>query len=333
MEEKKSFDKNLFNEKSLYRLNIRELRHIGREMGVPSPTTKKKQELVEYILNVVYGKVEIPVRNIYGRKPNEKNIDKELLFKKIRVNSDFNQEFHTYTFNEEFGALKVSSPSSEYDSQDNVETKIYCLNNGKHLLRTKAFIESPNDIELTPEFVEKFKLENLDIVEIIICENFIKLISVNGIKKQENLTEINVCNTTLHSGQNRDFYLSTKEEINSEIEKLIKNYSDKDITLLLFTKNDYNNKNLQSIKYLEDENNSQIYKKLMLFAGLCEKSALSGEDIIVVIEDGSLMKSILSEFDPDISKRIEKHLYETFHNIIKLGNIYISFNIEEEIIY
>ena len=51
---KNNIDTTLYNEKSLYLLNIRELRDMGRKFGVPSPTTLKKQDLVEYILKIVY---------------------------------------------------------------------------------------------------------------------------------------------------------------------------------------------------------------------------------------------------------------------------------------
>ena len=52
MKKEKVLDKNLYNEQNLNLLNIRELRLIGRKLGVPAPATLKKQALVEYILKV-----------------------------------------------------------------------------------------------------------------------------------------------------------------------------------------------------------------------------------------------------------------------------------------
>ena len=67
-------DENLYNEKTLFLLNIRELRDIGRKFGVPSPTTMKKQELVDYILKIVYGEVQTETRSACGR-PNVREFD------------------------------------------------------------------------------------------------------------------------------------------------------------------------------------------------------------------------------------------------------------------
>lgn len=44
-----------FTEEELYKLNIHELRDIARQIGVHSPTTKKKEELVAESLEIVYG--------------------------------------------------------------------------------------------------------------------------------------------------------------------------------------------------------------------------------------------------------------------------------------
>lgn len=44
-----------FTEEELYKLNIHELRDIARQIGVHSPTTKKKEELVELTLQIIYG--------------------------------------------------------------------------------------------------------------------------------------------------------------------------------------------------------------------------------------------------------------------------------------
>ena len=334
MEEINSLDQALFNEKSLYLLNIRELRALGRKFGVPSPTSKSKQELVDYILKVVYGEIEIPVRkNNYGRKPNSNSFDMGLFLDKIKTNTDFSDELKSYSFVEDFGLSKVSSPTSEYITGENFETRIYFEENGKHFLRTKAFIGSADDIEITTEFAKKFGLINLDVVEVIICENLIKPVSINGIKLEDNFTDIIVDNSVLRSGQSRDFYLCTKEEIRSEIEKLIEISDSRNISIVLFTENDYKGKNLQSIKYFEDEDKSQIYKKLMLFAGMCEKATHQGDDLIVVLEDGNCIKNILDKFDEDVQSRTTRYLRETFNKITKLGNIYLAFYLEAEVSY
>ena len=81
--DKNNIDKNLYNEKSLYLLNIRELRDMGRKFGVPSPTTMKKQDLVDYILKIVYGEINPPIRSSCGR-PNSREFDMNRYVDKIK---------------------------------------------------------------------------------------------------------------------------------------------------------------------------------------------------------------------------------------------------------
>ena len=83
MKKEKKIDENLYNEKSLYLLNIKELRDLGRKIGVPAPATLKKQDLVDYILKIVYGEIDAPKRSSFGR-PNVREVDMEHYLAKIK---------------------------------------------------------------------------------------------------------------------------------------------------------------------------------------------------------------------------------------------------------
>lgn len=326
------FEQSLFNEQSLYLLTLKELRIMGRNFGVPSPTTKSKKELIDYILGVVYGKVKVPVRNVYGRKPTDNSFDVDKFIDKLKKNSEMTDEFKNLSILDNMGLAKVSSPTESYDTLSTLETKIYCFENNKHLLKSKVFIESPDDIEISEEFAKMFNLENLDVVEIIVRENLIKLVSVNGIKKKDNFSQLSIADQKLEEGSSKVFYLSTKEEIKKELNNLISSCEKFDIKPAIFSANEYKD-NIISVQYLETEDKSQIYKKLMMFSGLCEKAVQSGQDIVIIFEDGNWLKSKMGEFEEDIYSRLEKNLVEIFTKITKLGNVLVSFDIEEEYTY
>lgn len=55
-----------YNKETLSKMRIYELRDLGREKGVRSPTSLKKQELVEKILEITCGEAE-PYRTNRGR--------------------------------------------------------------------------------------------------------------------------------------------------------------------------------------------------------------------------------------------------------------------------
>ena len=88
MKKEKRIDENLYNEKSLYLLNIKELRDLGRKIGVPAPATLKKQDLVDYILKIVYGEIDAPKRSSYGR-PNVREVDMGQYLAKIKKKLTF----------------------------------------------------------------------------------------------------------------------------------------------------------------------------------------------------------------------------------------------------
>lgn len=70
-----------FNEEELYKLNIHDLRDLAREVGMISPTTKSKDELVVGILSIIYG--EAPKREAKlgaGRPAKNRKKTSKLLF-------------------------------------------------------------------------------------------------------------------------------------------------------------------------------------------------------------------------------------------------------------
>ena len=62
----------VFTEVFLNSLGIYDLRKIGTKIGVKSPTTLKKQQLIKEILCVQSGK-KPPIKSVKGRKSNRIN--------------------------------------------------------------------------------------------------------------------------------------------------------------------------------------------------------------------------------------------------------------------
>jgi transcription termination factor Rho len=73
-EQKEIVMNNQFNEESLQKLGIFELRNLAREVGVYSPTIYKKQEIIDKILEIVTGKKEPYIaKTKQGRPPKSIN--------------------------------------------------------------------------------------------------------------------------------------------------------------------------------------------------------------------------------------------------------------------
>lgn len=334
MDEKNQVDEVIYNEESLNLLNIKQLRALGRRFGVPAPASKKKKELVDYILNVVYGKVEVPARTSYGR-PSTSEFDMDKYLDKIKKNYDFSDKLKTITFNDKLGYATLSNASSNYSTlDDKIETRVFCKDNEKYYLRVHAFVKSNDDIEITESVVKRFNLENFDVVEIIKTDRLFKIYSINGQKVKEKIGKIYIDGKELVWGQNQDFYLSTKEELNNSIQSLIKQSENNKLKLVILSENEYeHNEDTTIVKYDEKEDKSLTYKKFMMLMGLCEKYIINGEDLIVCIEDADIIEKTISKFDDDVIERISRYFKDMFKTIVDLGNAIVSFKIEMDFKY
>lgn len=328
--ENSEIDKSLYSEKSLYLLNIRELRDLGRKFGVPAPTTLKKKELVDYILKVVYGEVKVPVRSSYGR-PSVREFDMDKYVSKIKKNSEISNELKNVKL-KNFGTMKVADAREKY-IENEIETRVFCRDGEKFYLRVREFVASPDDIEISGEFVEKFKLEDFDVVEITRSGDMFKIISVNGIKRRTCYDKIMIEGTRLRSGKSQDFYLSTKEEMQEALKKLSKDSEESGIKLIALSHERLDGKTTECVTFDDEEESSKIYKKVVYLIGLCEKAVFDGQDFILAIEDADRVEENLEYFEKDISLRIKKYIQNSIPRFSNLGNVVVLFKCEREVDY
>lgn len=328
---KENIDQNLFNEKSLHLLNIRDLRDMGRKFGVPSPTTMKKHELVDYILKIVYGEVEIPLRNTCGR-PSVREFDMDKCISKIKHTTTSNDAFK-YSLERDYGTSMASSNSEQYTQPAEIKIRTYLTEGDDCYLRVKQFLSSPNDIKISKKIADKLKLENFDVLEIEEFDDLFKIITINGIKVQNKFENLECCGSQVTRGNTQNFYLRTKEEVIAEITELEKYCTENNIKIIIFSTNNYSGKNTECVTYSNKEDYSAIYKKFMNFSGLCEEALYNSEDVLIVVENIDDVEKLIFAFDNDISVRIKKHFQNLTTKVVTLGNAFVSFKLENEITY
>ena len=335
--EKENFepiDKGLYSEKSLSLLNIKDLRDLGRKFGVPSPTTLKKQEIVDYILKIVYGEITVPERNVCGR-PSVREFDMDKYVSKIKKNTVLTDKLVKYTLEDDFDFVpsKLAAPKSSLETNENIEQRVFVEDNGKFYLRTRSFVHSDNDIEISKTIAQKYKLENFDVLEIAIGDDFFKIISINGIKIVDKFKELTVQRFNLKSGSKEVFYLRTKEEIENDILRLVESSTKADIkTLVLSSNKNFENKE-NFVVFDESESYSAIYKKLMRYVELAEQALFNSEDILIIIDEAKIVLKAIDSFEKDVSDRIKKHLNSTIDRMIKTGNVILFYRVRENITY
>jgi len=191
----------LYTKDELLGLGIYDLRELGRDVGVSSPTSMKKEPLVDAILSILYG--EAPKRNIgkgRGRpakakeKPNKLYVD---LIERIETPDVYSSficdEDTSYESSFNYDRLlesKVASYQSPYVNDalndENIITlkkAVVSFEDEKVYARKLKFVQSEKDHEIPDVIVKDFNLKDCDVVEFL-PDDFNKkveqVIKVNG---------------------------------------------------------------------------------------------------------------------------------------------------------
>ncbi len=321
---KNKIDTTLYNEKSLYLLNIRELRDMGRKFGVPSPTTLKKQDLVEYILKIVYGEVA-PTRSNYGR-PNVREFEMDKCLDKIKKNTDITDELLKFTL-DDFSAiadLKVAMPK-EKQIADNIKTLVYIEEDDKCFLKKHAFVSSKDDIKIGKELAEKLELVDYDVIEARVEGELFKIITVNGNRKNNKFKDFVIKSNTLEAGKQTVFDIETNEEKENIILNIQNECQERDLNLVIFANKKCTGWCTNCVEYNLEDDFSITYKNFMKFMGECEKHIFKGEDIVVLIDEMAVVNNVLDAFDEDVNKRAKTNVSEAVNKILALENLVIAF--------
>lgn len=332
--ENKHIDENLYNEKSLYLLNIRELRDIGRKFGVPSPTTMKKKDLVDYILKIVYGELCPPIRNACGR-PNSREFDMNKYIDKIKKNSSQVELLKEIRLNNNIDSglvFKLAAPKDEYFVGE-IEQRVVFREGKNCYLRKRQFIKSEDDEKIDCQIADNLKLENFDVIEVIFSQIGMKIVSINGEKIANKIKTFEVGKHKIGAGFSKVFHLRTKEErenLNLEIKNSCNNLG---LQLITFGLEEYNGSCIKNFLLDVSENYNNQYKQFITFIEYCKKLIYENKDFIMLIQDMKLIDNILDSFDDDVVDRIKSHLNEDLNDIVKLGNVLIGFNFAKKSSY
>lgn len=186
-------DKNKFSREVLLEMNLLELRDLARELGVPSPTVLKKNELVEKTLAVINGDAEPAEKSKRGRPP--KPISK--IGKLVEVIKGDNNMMETQTFEPEQKVKSVApkfeeEPSLELDDTTEREGVLEIHNDGFGFLRVVNYEPGEKDAYISNPQIKKFQLKRGDLVKGRVksvrdnrYDAVIKIVSVNGIPVEE----------------------------------------------------------------------------------------------------------------------------------------------------
>lgn len=192
-------DKNLeFTREDLLCLGIYDLRELGRDVGVCSPTTLKKENLVDAILAVIYG--EAPKRRIgKGRGRPTRRADRpsrlflDLVDKSSAPKCDtsfiFGDNPKNNPYQETLISARVASTSVAYEDDEarnnpyTAKKGIVSIEDDGVYVRKFKYMPSEYDMLIPVELVGKYKLDDNDVIEYFISsDNKVGgIVSINGV--------------------------------------------------------------------------------------------------------------------------------------------------------
>ncbi len=330
--DKNNIDKNFYSEKSLYLLNIKELRALGRKFGVPSPTTMKKQDLVAYILKVVYGEIEPPIRSSIGRPTAAQEFDINCYIDKIKKNTEMSERLKEVSLGMdafEFPSFKASAPKDEFNTGEIVQRVVFASDSGWSL-RKWRFVESDGDIPISKEVATALGLENFDVVEVISTDSGVKIVSINGKTITKNIKPFEINSEIVGAGSRKVFYIRTKEKIEEEIEKIKQNAKSQGLKLVYFGANNCGEGAFFKFSGIAG---AGAFKDFMAFVQHIKKLVYENQDVVAVVEDMLAVEAIFSSLDEEVSARAKAALAAEVCDFVKLGNILLTFHKLETLNY
>lgn len=304
---------------SLLKLGIFELRSVGRDLGVKSPTSKKKEDIIEEILAITSGEKEPYVRpNAKGRPPLATS---KFGYQATDVPDEVLWDMPMAT------ELKVSSNSDE----ESVREGIVCITTkGFGFVQADYNVDTKNDAYLETTFITRYKLKTGDKVEVVVKE----------IPSQFIPTVIDVRKVNGHPAILNEKHLKTFNIVKGK--KLIGMYKGENIfngerVLITSTPSDVINfyNNYKGTKFLVNANSlpeefidgainascfdkpSTRYRTLDIVVNSAMRLAERGEDVVVCVADIAFLPIAYMEYN---SETLGESSYTT-ESLLKLKQI------------
>ncbi|MCL1901373.1 MAG: hypothetical protein FWG51_03120, partial [Firmicutes bacterium] len=154
--------------KFLESIGIFELREIGREIGVYSPTTLKREALVNKILDIYEGRTKPIARTNRGRPVKVLGNTKDIV-SSVRTQAELNYEFDKI----DRSLLILREPISSFEALKS-EEDLQCAGilditiEGYGIIKVKNFSRSDIDAYIPLSLVENYQLKSGDLVHGIV---------------------------------------------------------------------------------------------------------------------------------------------------------------------
>lgn len=161
---------NEFSNRELQKMDIHELRVLARQVGVSSPTSKNKSDLIDNIMEIVLGKKTPDFKNINRGRPCKKENTRCKVYQPIFTTQEFDNEF------------LVASGTSEYslNKKNTIVSGVISCEGKKTYIRKFKFAETLDDVLLDDHIINMYGIKENDVVTYTKSDSGINIYTING---------------------------------------------------------------------------------------------------------------------------------------------------------
>ena len=306
---------NEFSSRELQKMDIHELRVLARQVGVSSPTSKKKADLIDCIVAIIVGKAVPEFKNINRGRPAKQTVSTYIV-------ADISNYKPIFAINEFEDDFMVASPSGDYALNKRnavVNGVVTKLDDGMYLKKFK-FADTLDDAVLSQEIQNLYNLKENDVVTYAKTNASVDIHTING-KPASAEGKIKVAEKDIVLGKRNIVFVSSLTDKRNLVLSL-QNYgrliylpgnsvpvitSPTTITIPLssFTDDEIINNFCSSCDV------AQFYKK-------------SGGNVIFVSDNFLSVISAVKQFEYEKSVQLEQELFSKIQSLINQGITFIG---------
>ena len=299
---------NDFSQRSLAKQDIHLLRDMARYLGVASPTSKKKEQLIADILDIVYGKAMPQVKNLNRGRPAKNQVS---------------YTSPSYQFGE-FGmpkmqpGLQVASPGQSYqsDALSAPMRGVVVKQDGKYYIRKYRFVQSVGDVKLTEKQLKDNDLKVNDVVDYIKQDGKLLILSQNAVVEQALQVDQDIV-----PGKRNLVYVTCLQDKQIVLGKLA-GY-DQCLFLPSNSLNKFAGENL-TIMPCDYSNDNELLNSFFACCDVASFYAGLNKSVVLVCDNILNIITALKQYDAQQSERLERQVLACIEKLVTSGITFVA---------
>lgn len=298
-----------FSKRELQKIDVHKLRVLARQVGVSSPTSKNKGELIACITDIMTG----------NKAPDFKNINRGRRCKKDNISKEYQPIFDFSEFDNDY---LVAHGSSDYslNKQNTIISGIISKEGEKTFLRKFKFAETLDDVEIADDLVKNYELHENDVITYTKNKSGISIRAINGLSVGAKGVVILGDKKILLGKRNIAF-------ISNVIDKKDLLFGLSNFGKVVYIPGNGSlvapSPNILTLP-LEATSDEDILNNFCSGCDIAQFYKNGSENVSLVADNFLSVMSAMQQFEPDKSEKFEKEIFAQIDNLLKNGITFVG---------